>query len=237
MRATETWRSLWFLLHEKPTWWPGIRVWCPLLEVYGILELSENVSRLALILMVARAKERYPQHCVEISCLSISYDWASETNRVIAAPLVPPEWKWDFIACDFVTHLPPSHSKVDTVWVIVNKLMKLEHFIPIRTTIWYLLWPDCTEARLLDSVEFPKRLYQIGTLGSLLPSRDPSGQVQYKFKRTIQILKDMLSSCLMDFCGCWEEHIPLVEFAYNNTYQANIGMTTSRHYMEGHADH
>ena len=41
---------------------------------------------------------------------------------------------------------------------------------------------------------------------------------------TIQILEDMLRACVLDLKGSWEEHLPLVEFAYNNSYQASIQM-------------
>ena len=43
-------------------------------------------------------------------------------------------------------------------------------------------------------------------------------------ERTIQVLEDMLRACVLDFKGNWEEHLPLVEFAYNNSYQASIQM-------------
>jgi hypothetical protein len=39
-----------------------------------------------------------------------------------------------------------------------------------------------------------------------------------------QVLEDMLRMCILDFGGSWVKHIPLVEFAYNNSYQASIGM-------------
>ena len=42
--------------------------------------------------------------------------------------------------------------------------------------------------------------------------------------RTIQTLEDMLRACVMDWGGSWEDHIRLVEFAYNNSYQASIRM-------------
>ena len=41
----------------------------------------------------------------------------------------------------------------------------------------------------------------------------------------IQVLEDMLRACVLDHKGSWEEHFPLVEFAYNNSYQASIQMT------------
>ena len=43
-------------------------------------------------------------------------------------------------------------------------------------------------------------------------------------ERTIQILEYMLRACVLDLKGSWEEHFPLVEFAYNNSYQASIQM-------------
>ncbi|KAA3470424.1 DNA/RNA polymerases superfamily protein [Gossypium australe] len=41
-------------------------------------------------------------------------------------------------------------------------------------------------------------------------------------ERVIQILEDMLRGCVIDFQGSWEEHLLLVEFAYNNSFQSSI---------------
>ena len=49
-------------------------------------------------------------------------------------------------------------------------------------------------------------------------------QTDGQSERTIQILEDMLRACVLDLKGSWEEHFPLVEFAYNNSYQASIQM-------------
>ncbi|KAA0047409.1 retrotransposon protein, putative, Ty3-gypsy sub-class [Cucumis melo var. makuwa] len=43
-------------------------------------------------------------------------------------------------------------------------------------------------------------------------------------ERTIQILEDMLRACILQFKGNWDTHLPLMEFAYNNSYQSSIGM-------------
>jgi hypothetical protein len=43
-------------------------------------------------------------------------------------------------------------------------------------------------------------------------------------ERTIRILEDMLRLCILDFKGNWINFLPLVEFAYNNSFQATIGM-------------
>ena len=40
----------------------------------------------------------------------------------------------------------------------------------------------------------------------------------------IQVLEDMLRGCVLDFSGSWDRYIPLMEFAYNNSYQSSIVM-------------
>ena len=49
-------------------------------------------------------------------------------------------------------------------------------------------------------------------------------QTDGQSKRIIQILEDTLRACVLDHRGRWEEHFPLVEFAYNHSYQASIQM-------------
>ena len=49
-------------------------------------------------------------------------------------------------------------------------------------------------------------------------------QVDGQSGRTIQILEDMLRTCVLDFGRSWDNYLPLVEFAYNNSYQSTIGM-------------
>ena len=39
------------------------------------------------------------------------------------------------------------------------------------------------------------------------------------------MLEDFLRACAMEFQGSWEEHLPLAEFTYNNSYQTSIGKT------------
>ena len=48
-------------------------------------------------------------------------------------------------------------------------------------------------------------------------------QTDGQSEMTIDVLEDMLQACVLDFKGSLEEHLPLVEFAYNNSYQATDG--------------
>ena len=51
-------------------------------------------------------------------------------------------------------------------------------------------------------------------------------QTDGQSERTIQVLKDMLRACVLDHKGSREEHLPLVEFSYYNSYQASIHMAS-----------
>jgi len=49
-------------------------------------------------------------------------------------------------------------------------------------------------------------------------------QIDGQTERKIQILEDLLRACVLEFGGNWEDHLPLMEFTYNNSYQATIRM-------------
>ena len=154
-------------------------------------------------------------------------------------PLPIPEWKWDKITMDFVTGLPLTPLKHDVVWVIVDRLTKTAHFIPIRkdyklTRLARLYVDNIVRLHGVPSSivsdrdprftsRFWKALQQaLGTELHLSTAHHP--QTDGQSERTIQTLEDMLRSCILDFGGSWGEHLSLVEFTYNNSYQASIGM-------------
>ena len=45
-----------------------------------------------------------------------------------------PTWKWEDINMDFVVDLPQTCKKKDSIWVIVDRLMKYTHFILVKST-------------------------------------------------------------------------------------------------------
>ena len=154
-------------------------------------------------------------------------------------PLPVAEWKWDHITMDFVTGLPRSSTGRDTVWVIVDRLTKSAHFLPIKTTdsaetLGKLYVKEIVRLHGIpisivsdrDS-KFTSHLWRslqraLGTRLNLSTAFHP--QTDGQSERTIQILEDMLRACSIDFQKSWEDHLPLVEFAYNNSYQSSIGM-------------
>nr|GEW59484.1 putative reverse transcriptase domain-containing protein [Tanacetum cinerariifolium] len=51
--------------------------------------------------------------------------------RIVSTPAIP-KWKWDNITMDFITKLPRSSQGFDTIWVIMDRLAKSAHLLPIR---------------------------------------------------------------------------------------------------------
>ncbi|KAA3484278.1 DNA/RNA polymerases superfamily protein [Gossypium australe] len=150
-----------------------------------------------------------------------------------------PEWKWDWITMDFVMGLPTNLRKKDVVWVVVDRLTKSAYFIPMRVDYSLDKLADLyiTEVVRLHGVpisiisdndprftsRFWKKLQEaLGTRlnFSIAFHRQTDGQSE----RVIQVLEDMLRCCVLEFEGSWERYLPLVEFAYNNSYQLSIRM-------------
>ncbi|GJY91796.1 putative nucleotidyltransferase, ribonuclease H [Tanacetum coccineum] len=129
-------------------------------------------------------------------------------SGLLVQPKVP-EWKWDNITMDFVTKLPKTSQGYDTIWVIVDRLTKSAIFTPMR------------ETDLMDKLA---RIYlKENTLGTNLDmSTTYHPQIDGQSERTIQTLEDMLRACVIDFGKGWMNHLPLVEFSYNNSYYASI---------------
>jgi hypothetical protein len=49
-------------------------------------------------------------------------------------PLSIPSWKWEDISMDFIVGLPNTSQRHDSIWVIVDRLTKTAHFLPVHTT-------------------------------------------------------------------------------------------------------
>ena len=152
-------------------------------------------------------------------------------------PLEVAEWKWEHVMMDFLNHLPQTPQRHDVVWVIVDRLMKLAHFLPVRMT--FTLERFCrlyvrevvrlhgvpvsimSDRNPRFTVHFWKSFQKaMGTRLTMSTTFHP--QTDGYLERNIQVLEDMLRACVLDHKGSWEEHLPLVEFAYNNSYQASI---------------
>ncbi|XP_072060315.1 uncharacterized protein [Arachis hypogaea] len=129
-------------------------------------------------------------------------------------PLEIPQWKWEGIAMDFVTGLPRTRSGFDAIWVI--EIVRL-HGVP--SSIVSDRDPRFT-SRFWGALQ-----RAFGTKLCLSTAYHP--QTDGQSERTIQTLEDMLRACVLDQPGSWDRYMPLVEFAYNNSFHASIGIAPS----------
>ncbi|KAI3669035.1 hypothetical protein L6452_40254 [Arctium lappa] len=176
----------------------------------------------------------YVEKCLTCSLVKVEHQRPYESLQSLEVP----EWKWDHITMDFVTKLPKTLKSHDTIWVIVDRLTKSAHFLAMRETLpldklvrLYINEVVSRHGVPLSIVSdrdsrFTSHFWcafqrELGTKVKLSTTYHP--QTDGQSERTIQTLEDMLRSCVIDFGGDWDSHIPLVEFAYNNSYHSSLG--------------
>ncbi|GKE59403.1 putative reverse transcriptase domain-containing protein [Tanacetum coccineum] len=125
----------------------------------------------------------------------------------------------------------------DIIWVIVDRLTKSAHFLPMRgydtlekLTRRYLkevVLKHRVPISIISNRDGRFKLHFWKSLNKALVTRldmsttyhpETNGQSE----RTIQTLEDMLRACVLDFGKGWDKHLPLVEFSYNNSYHTSI---------------
>jgi hypothetical protein len=154
-------------------------------------------------------------------------------------PLKIPEWKWEEIGMDFIVELPRTTAGYDSIWVIVDRLIKVAHFIPVKTTYSGAKLAKLYMSRILCVHGVPKKI--VLDRGSQFTSKfweklhesmdtrlyfssayhlQTDGQTE----RTNQILEDMLRACALKYGKNWDKSLPYAKFSHINSYQASIKM-------------
>ncbi|GJZ74898.1 putative reverse transcriptase domain-containing protein [Tanacetum coccineum] len=84
-------------------------------------------EELVLVAGMKRDIAEYVSRCLTCSKIKAEHQ---KPLGFLQQPEIP-EWKWEKITMDFVTKLPKSSSGHDTIWVVVDRLTKSAHFLPI----------------------------------------------------------------------------------------------------------
>ncbi|GJW17793.1 putative reverse transcriptase domain-containing protein [Tanacetum coccineum] len=144
----------------------------------------------------------YVSKCMTCAKVKAEYQ---KPSGLLVQPIIP-IWKWENITMDFVTKLPKTTSGQDTIWVIVDRLTKSAHFLPMKET---------------DTMEKLTRQYlkevvsRHGVPVSIISDRDMIRTIPNVFRRNAY-------EVWMDFGKGWDRHLPLIEFSYNNSYHTSI---------------
>ena len=122
-------------------------------------------------------------------------------------PLPIPRWKWEEISMDFIVGLPPTQRNFDSIWVIVNRLTKVAHFIPVRKDYRLDQYADLYISQIVrlhgvpksivsdQGPQFTARFWEhlhkgLGT--NLIRSSAYHPQTSGETERVNQVLEDML---------------------------------------------
>jgi hypothetical protein len=97
---------------------------------------------------------RYVSECD--TCQKIKADYIKPGG--LLQPLSIPDWKWDDISMDFIVGLPLTARKFDSIWVIVDRLTKFAHFIPVNTTYKVQKYAEIYIAQVLFLHGVPKMI-------------------------------------------------------------------------------
>ena len=74
--------------------------------------------------------EEYIAKCFECQQVKTKHQHLAR----LLQPLPIPSWKWEIISLDFITGLPRNQNLNDSIMVVIDKISKAAHFIPIKTT-------------------------------------------------------------------------------------------------------
>jgi hypothetical protein len=149
------------------------------------------------------------------------------------------EWKWEEIGMDFIVGLPRTQKGYDSIWVIVDRLTKVTHFIPVKMTYARLQLAELYIARIVCLHGVPKKiLSDRGTqFNSMFWERlHESMDTKFNFtmvyhpqmdgqtERVNQVLEGMLRAYDLQYGRSWDKSLPYVEFSYNNSYKESLKM-------------
>jgi hypothetical protein len=157
----------------------------------------------------------------------------------ILQPLPIPSWKWEDINMDFIVGLPNTSQKHDSIWVIVDRLTKIAHFLPVRTTYNAKKYAEIYLDQIVRLHGVPKTIIsnhgaqfiarfweqlQHALETKLIRSSAYHPQTDGQTERINQILEDMLRACILQYDKNWDKCLSLTEFSYNNSYQTSLKM-------------
>jgi hypothetical protein len=155
-------------------------------------------------------------------------------------PLPIPEWKWEVVTMDFIMGLPRTGSQHDSIMVVVDKITKYAHFIPLKTTHKAVDVADIFMKEVAQLHEIPKTIVSDkdskftlnfwkglfkGFRTNLNFSTTQHPETDGQTERVNRVLEYLFRMYVMDKPSKWEDYLHLVEFAYNNGYQTSLKMS------------
>jgi hypothetical protein len=140
---------------------------------------------------------------------------------------------------DFIVGSPHTQKGNDSIWVIVDRLTKVAHFLPVKMNYNVSRLAELYVDNILKlhgaprsivsdrgpqfTAQFWKSLHaSMGT--ELIYSTTFHPQTDGQTERVNQVLEDLLRACVLTYGSDWEKSLSYAEFSYNNGYRARLKM-------------
>jgi transposase InsO family protein len=140
---------------------------------------------------------------------------------------------------DFIVGLLRTQSGYDSIWVIMDRLTKVGHFIPVKTTYFGPQLAELYMSRIVYLHGVPKKIvsdrgtqftskfwerFHETLYTQLRCSSAYHPQTDGQTERVNQILEDMLRICALQYGRSWDKSLSYAEFSYNNSCQESLKM-------------
>jgi hypothetical protein len=140
---------------------------------------------------------------------------------------------------DFIVRLPRTQARYNSIWIIMDRLTKVAHFILVKMTYSGAKLAELYMSQIVCLYGVPKKI--ISDIGSQFTSKfweklHESMDTKLNFssayhpqtdgqtKRTNQIREDTLRACALKYGKSWDKSLLYAKFSYKNIYQASIEM-------------
>jgi hypothetical protein len=151
-----------------------------------------------------------------------------------------PEWKWETILLEFIIGFPRTQKENDSIMVVIDKIIKSSHFIPINSTFKSINIIEIFMKEMFRLHGIPKMVIsdrdvkftfvfwkelfaRLNTNLNFSTSYHP--QIDGMTEQTNKIMEDMICMYVRTKPSKWEDYLHLVEFSYNNGYQTSAKMS------------
>lgn len=209
---------------------------CPLGGHLGIEKTLESTSRYFFWNNMKATIYDYVSSCYECQM-------TKATNQRVPGLLQPlpiPTKPWESVTMDLIINLPRSHEGHDAIFTIVDRFSKMSHFIPTTTDV---------KAPALATLFMNHVFKHHGLPTTIISDRDPRftgtfwrslfsslgtklafstayhPETDGQSERANRTIAQMLRPLVQENQASWERHLPLMEFAYNNSVSTSTGFT------------
>ena len=202
----------------------------------GILATTQAIETYFFWTGMRQDIQDYVTKC--IVCQKVKYDRGKAPGLLQILPI--PDGPWQSISMDFIFGLPKSIQGNTGIWMIVDRFSKQAHFLPVKKTI---------KAKHMANLFMFHIFKHHGLPSSIISDRDPrmtslfwkglfenlgiklnfSSAYHPQTDRQSEILDSIVLDLLKRYVGelaqgnPWEQYLPLVEYAYNNTVHTSTG--------------